>query len=485
MRLLAAFVFLSCAGAYAQTAPPTCTAATLTGTRSLVLTGRTVTSAGVFTKVYYGVGNATFDGVGKVTFNLSTNTNTTPITAQTLAGTYTLPSSCVGTVVITSGDTATFTLIPYNTGKNFTLTGQDTTYNLMGSGATQPAACLPATLSGAYAFSGNGYSIASGTIGGVYTISGILQFDGAGSATGSWSVSTNGTQTPVSVTGHYTVSSSCTASATVADAAGNGYSLAFTVTSADGANYSVIGSSSSGLFSVTGHSTFTNPGLAVGNAAGVSGGTLPGSLFSIYGFNLSNSSAQPTTFPLPTTAAGTTVTVNNESVPLAYVDNGQINAQMPLDIQAGMATLVVKSGTTVSNSVAIEIPSTPTPGVFVIGANHAAAQNYPTYDVNSSAAPASVGQYVIVYFTGGGPVQGQGSIVTGHATPSTATYPVTAQYSATIGGVAANVNFVGLTPGFAGLYQANIQIPSVSSGSHPLILTVGGVDSNTTQISVK
>jgi uncharacterized protein (TIGR03437 family) len=355
---------------------------------------------------------------------------------------------------------------------------------MTGSGGPQPPVCMLSTLSGAYTFSGNGFSLAGSTITGINTISGLLTFDGAGSVAGNWSVATNGNITPATVGGHDTVSSPCVAGATVSDANGNAYSLAFTVTSADGANFSAIGASPASLFSITGHSTFANPGLAVGNAAGVSGGTPAGSLFSIFGFNLSTGVAQPTSFPLPTTAAGTTVTVNNEAVPLVYVDAGQINAQMPLDIQPGMATLVVKSGTTVSNAVAITVPQTPIPGVFVLGTNHTAADNYPSYTINSTSDAAAVNEYVLVFFTGGGPVQGSGSIVTGHATPN-AIFPVTASYSATVDGVPANVQFVGLAPGFAGLYQADVLIPNVPAGQHPLVITVGGGQSNSTTISTK
>ena len=157
---------------------------------------------------------------------------------------------------------------------------------------------------------------------------------------------------------------------------------------------------------------------------------------------------------------------------------------MPLDIQPGVATLVVKNATAQSNSVAIAIPSTPVPGVFVYGSNHVVAQNYPSYALNSSSAPASVGEVVIVYFTGGGAVHGSSSIITGHATPN-GVFPVAASYSATVDGVAATVGFAGLTPGYAGLYQANLTIPSVPAGQHPLVLTIGGVLSNSTTISTK
>ena len=138
----------------------------------------------------------------------------------------------------------------------------------------------------------------------------------------------------------------------------------------------------------------------------------------------------------------------------------------------------------VSNTVAVTVPSTPVPGVYINGSNHAAAQNYPSYDTNSSTDAAAAGSVVIVYFNGGGPVTGESSLTTGKATPNSI-FPVTASYSATIGALPATVEFVGLSPGFAGLYQANIVIPQIAAGSHPLVLTVGGVASNSTTISTK
>jgi uncharacterized protein (TIGR03437 family) len=469
--------------AQAQTTPVTCTAATLTGVRSLVLNGRDATQTAVLSKTYEGVGTATFDGVGSVTFNLTTNTNQAQGVAQKLSGTYTLPSNCLGTLNITTGDTASFTLIPFNLGKNFTITGQDASYSFTGSGADQPAACLTSTLSGVYAFSGNGFTLALANIGGTNSISGLLQFDGAGAITGNWSVATNGASTSDTITGHYTVSSSCTASATVTDPNGTAYTMAFTVTSVDGANFSLITSSPQNLFTGTGHSAFTNPGLAVANAAGVVGGTPPGSLFTIYGSGLSTGQAQPTNVPLPTTLASATVTVNGESAPLTYVDKTQINAQMPLDIQPGVAIVVVKNGTTLSNSVAVTVPGSAVPGIFIYGANHAVAQNFPSYSLNSPSAPAKVGDSIIVYLTGGGPVQNGTSLVTGHATPNAA-FPVTGAYSATLAGVTATVNFIGLTPAFVGLYQANVVIPKVAAGERNLVITIAGTASNAALVSV-
>jgi uncharacterized protein (TIGR03437 family) len=154
---------------------------------------------------------------------------------------------------------------------------------------------------------------------------------------------------------------------------------------------------------------------------------------------------------------------------------------MPLDIPPGVATVVVTVGTNVSNAVAALVPATAVPGVFIYGSNIAVAQNYPSYTLNSSAAPAPAGSVVIVYFTGGGPVSNAGALKSGTATPNN-TYPVTETATATIAGVNATVEFAGLTPGFVGLYQANIVIPAVAKGGHTLVLNVGGTNSNSTTI---
>jgi uncharacterized protein (TIGR03437 family) len=61
------------------------------------------------------------------------------------------------------------------------------------------------------------------------------------------------------------------------------------------------------------------------------------------------------------------------------------------------------------------------------------------------------------------------------------------QPTVTIGGVTAVVQFSGLAPGFAGLYQVNVQIPQgVPTGDAvPILVTIGGVPSNPATIAVQ
>ena len=456
------------------------------GTYSLTLTGRQVSSTIAITKIYEAVGTMTFDGTSAVTATVVSNTNSAAGVAQTLSGTYTIPANCVGTLNFTTGDTASYTLIPYNSGKDYVITGSDATYELSGSGGPQPTSCVTSTFSGIYAFSGTGFTLSSGAIAGANDISGLLEFDGAGTVTGNWSIANNGsTATADTVTGQYTAAANCTGTATVKDPNGIAYTLSFVASTAAGADAALLGATATNMFTSTMHSTFTNPGLAVANAAGVSGGTPPGSLFSIYGSDLATNVGQPTSNTYPTLLANASVTVNGELAPLSYVSPTQINAQMPLNTVPGVATVIVTNGTTVSNSVAATVPATAVPGVFIYGSNRAVAQNFPSYALNSNSAPAPVGSTIIVYFTGGGPIQPGCTLTTGKAAPTNITCPISETATATIGGVDANIGFIGLAPGFVGTYQANITIPTIAAGTHNLIINVGGTNSNTTVIATK
>jgi uncharacterized protein (TIGR03437 family) len=499
-NLLAFGAFLLAApfAAHAQTTPVTCTNASLTGTHSLTLTGRNVSSSpSVLSNVYLAVGTATFDGAGNVTFNLNSNTNQSA-SPQTWSGTYNLPTNCLGTLNITTGDTASFTLIPYASDASFSLTGQDATYSLTGTGGLQPTTCNAALLSGAFTFTGNGYALKSGAVTGVNAIAGALQFDGVSAVTGTWSVITNGSSTAFAVTGQYTTSG-CSATVTLTDANGLSYTLTLLATgpnpnAADGSTWAAILSSQASLFTATLHSTFTNPGLAVGNAAG-SGGITPGALFTIYGVGLSKGTTEPSSPPLPKTLDSATVTINGTEVaPIYYANNealitsGIINAQMPWDIQPGLVTVTVQNGTTVSNSVAVPVYAA-APGIYYnpLGTTHALAQNYPSYATNSDSSPAPAGSVVIVYFNGGGLVQGQSSLTTGSVTPN-GSFPVTSTFSATIAtaGVPApaTVTGIALTPTEVGLYQADIVIPpGTPKGDHNLVLTINGKASAAALIS--
>ena len=62
----------------------------------------------------------------------------------------------------------------------------------------------------------------------------------------------------------------------------------------------------------------------------------------------------------------------------------------------------------------------------------------------------------------------------------------TTKATVTIGGVAANVSFSGLAPGFVGLNQVNVDVPkALTAGNQPVVLSVGGVSSGAVALPVR
>lgn len=230
----------------------TCSSATLSGNYSATLTGRGLSSAVTFTSTLEGIGSATFDGQSKVTFSLTSNTNKAFGTPMTLSGTYTLQANCVGTVTITTGDTATFTLEVYNSGKDYLITGQDGTSAFTGSGAVLPATCPASLTAGTYPVNGTGLGLTSGTISSAIDVLGVLILSGTNTIAMNVTVVTNGGSKNVSATGTYSLATNCSATATLTDASGNAYSLVMEYTASTGNNFIFSIASASGVFNGSG-----------------------------------------------------------------------------------------------------------------------------------------------------------------------------------------------------------------------------------------
>lgn len=221
---------------------------------------------------------------------------------------------------------------------------------------------------------------------------------------------------------------------------------------------------------------------AVTDAASFAPRVAPGELATIFGSNLANFTQPASGFPLPKTMGGATVYVNNAPVPLLYVSQTQINFQVPSSLAAGTANMYVnRSGgqsalfkfTVLANS----------PAIFQDTSNHAIAQNANNnYSTNSASDPVASGDVLVVYLTGQGAVDNP--VADGTATPDSPTASATATATATIGGMSATVQFVGLTPGFTGLAQANIVVPALATADYPLVITVGGYVSASAEVSV-
>jgi uncharacterized protein (TIGR03437 family) len=222
---------------------------------------------------------------------------------------------------------------------------------------------------------------------------------------------------------------------------------------------------------------------SVTDAASYGPRVAPGSLATVFGTSLAGSTASASGLPLPTTLGGARVIINGTAAPLLYASPTQINFQVPRTLAAGTASLIVSS-TSGGASGAFSFVVTPeAPGIFQDSSNNAAAQNS-SYQAVTSKNPAAAGSTVIVYLTGIGTVNNP--VADGAAAPTAPLAQATAKYSANIGGVSAKVDFLGLSPGFAGLAQANIEVPpTLATGTYPLTITVGGLVSASAQIAVK
>jgi uncharacterized protein (TIGR03437 family) len=206
----------------------------------------------------------------------------------------------------------------------------------------------------------------------------------------------------------------------------------------------------------------------------------PGSLASIFGTNLAAQTESAGDFPLPASLGGASVMIGGVSAPLLYSSATQINFQVPSSLAGGASNLVVTGPGGASAAFSVTV-TTAAPGIYQYGVNRAVAQNQDGA-LNASNTPAGSGSTITVYLTGIGAVNNP--VTDGTAASSSPLSSATASFSATIGASAATVQFLGLSPGFAGLAQANIVVPNLPSGDYPLVMTVGGFIGASAVVSV-
>ncbi|MGH9785338.1 MAG: hypothetical protein ACRD88_14245, partial [Terriglobia bacterium] len=99
--------------------------------------------------------------------------------------------------------------------------------------------------------------------------------------------------------------------------------------------------------------------------------------------------------------------------------------------------------------------------------------------------PALRNAEISIFGTGLGAVSPR--VASGAAAPSSPLSQTTQTPTVLIGGVSAPVSFSGLAPGFVGLYQINVEVPAnaPTGNAIPVVLSIGGVTSNTVTIAVQ
>jgi uncharacterized protein (TIGR03437 family) len=191
---------------------------------------------------------------------------------------------------------------------------------------------------------------------------------------------------------------------------------------------------------------------------------------------------------LPSNLANTCVQGGTVRWGLIYVSATQINVVANPMASSGTVDISViqncgQPNAVTSAPVTVNVTAQSPQFLFVVqnpsGKNEIVAieasngSNVAPAGVIPGAVQAAAGDILTAYGVGFGatsPAAVAGSLAPG------GTADLIADHTLTIGGKTANISYIGLAPGFAGLYQINFTVPSgLSAGNQPIVLTIGDV----------
>jgi len=215
----------------------------------------------------------------------------------------------------------------------------------------------------------------------------------------------------------------------------------------------------------------------------------PGAIIATFGNNLAQTGAA-SSLPLPSQLGGTTLTAAGLNLPLFYTSTGQVNAQLPAELNPGTIVAVVAKTTGTSGQV-FSVPEVITigpaqPGIFSVsqdGQGQGVIVDANNRLLDGKQATATDGQTVVIYCTGLGATTP--AVLSGQPAPASPLAVVVSTPLVSIGGTSATVQFAGMTPGLVGLYQINVVVPAgVSGPGVPVVITHQGVVGNTVTMAV-
>jgi uncharacterized protein (TIGR03437 family) len=229
-------------------------------------------------------------------------------------------------------------------------------------------------------------------------------------------------------------------------------------------------------FSGTG--VYLNP-VGVVNAASyqpITASLAPGELITLTGTGLYSGSGLDVApaGAFPTSLGGVSVTIDNIPCAIYYVSATQIAVTVPYEIASNttfLANIQVTNNGVQSNVVQMYFQDS-APGAFAITANgigFAAAVHAATGALLTTANPAQPGEYISLFLTGLGTVTppvpdgALGPTSTLSTSDLNASGYLTVQfndYNNQSFQNQGNIQFAGLAPGLAGLYQINVQVPT-------------------------
>lgn len=189
--------------------------------------------------------------------------------------------------------------------------------------------------------------------------------------------------------------------------------------------------------------------------------------------------------PVGTNLAGVTVSVAGVAAPVYYVSSTQVNFIVPGGVAAGLQPLQLKTASSTFDTNVQVLSSAP--GLFFQDAAtppKGAVLNQ-NFSLNEASNVALRGDIVQIYATGPGAYRNP--VTDGGAAPSDPLNQTQSTPQVFIGGVQAEVQFSGLAPNFAALWQINAKVPTQSfiTGRVPVVIYMDGVNSNEVTIFVQ
>jgi uncharacterized protein (TIGR03437 family) len=221
-------------------------------------------------------------------------------------------------------------------------------------------------------------------------------------------------------------------------------------------------------------------------------GAAPGSIVSFFGADLAAANSIASSAPLPITLGGLSLSLGGVSVPEFFVSPGQVNVQIPWDWSNNFnlaEVLVAGSGS--YQAAPIDLPiSLFSPGIFTVTQTGSGQGTVTISSTGQLAAPlgaygnsrpAERGEYITIYCTGLGAVDHQP--LTGYPTPSSPLANTQTVPEVILAGMNLKPSFSGLAPGFVGLNQVNVQVPSNAPAGNAISLTLVMSDGFTNAVS--
>ncbi len=221
------------------------------------------------------------------------------------------------------------------------------------------------------------------------------------------------------------------------------------------------------------------------NAASFAGGAVtPGEMVSLFGTGLGPTAGANLELSYPrlvsNSAAGVHAWFDGIPATLTYVSASQVNAVVPLAVQ-GKSSTVLQVEYLGASSDSITLPvAAAAPAIFTSttsGSGQGAILNVTDGKPNSPQSPATRGDWVSIFGTGGGPTTPAGA----DGLLTVGPYPrINGKVTVTIGGIPCQVNYAGAAPFLVtGVMQVNAQVPlEVTPGVDvPVEVKVGNLPS--------